>query len=334
MDERRLALIRGGDVGTYHRVGTGYLITPRLVLTARHVVVDKSDGKPWPRIDIRVGHPRESIESRCKATVLWYPENRDVALLLLRHPVKVSGTVTWGRPVGKAPLRYDALGYPLATVKNGHRNVEHLRGELPPLAGGAGPQDLYVLDQRLAPGMRPDGQQAWSGASGSAVFCEGHLIGVVIHDDDAFENRRLRACPARSFTSDPYFVDLLQGYDGARPQLVDISAPPSSAANAESEGDIPCDRPTTLSALTAAEEDLVPFLRNLLGDPVARADSVRELGQRLGYGVPDDYAPSVLEVAHLLSRHRRALATLSESLASGLGSDVARTELTSLLRGR
>lgn len=224
MDHRRLALIRGGDADGFLRVGTGYLIAPRLVLTARHVV-EESRGVPWPRIDVRVGHPRESEVHHCLASVRWtHPEDRDVALLLLDDVIEVPGTVRWGRPVGNAPLPYQGLGYPLASVKDGQYNVEHLRGELSPQAGGAGPRDLYVLDQGPAPDKREDGGKPWSGASGTAIFCQDYLVGVVIHDDDAFANRRLHACPARVFADDPGFVALLQRYGDGPPQLVDIAA--------------------------------------------------------------------------------------------------------------
>ncbi|MER6833455.1 serine protease [Streptomyces cellulosae] len=239
MDQQRLALIRCGEADGIRRIGTGYLIAPRLVLTARHVVVDKSAAAVWQRIDVRVGHPQDPVVSRCTATVEWtHPEDHDVALLLLAKPIKVPGAVKWGHPVGKAPLPYDALGYPRATVKSGQRKVEHLRGELAPLSGGHGVQDLYTLDQGPAPAMRADGKQAWSGASGSAVFCRDHLVGVVIHDDDAFENRRLHACPARIFANDTRFAELLQEHGDSPPRLAEISAGPPSAAGAESELDV------------------------------------------------------------------------------------------------
>ncbi|MER7180754.1 trypsin-like peptidase domain-containing protein [Streptomyces hyaluromycini] len=217
MDRRRLALVRGGEETGFRRVGSGYLVAPRLVLTARHVVED-GPGSAWPRIDVRVGHPQDADDTRrCAARVCWtHPDGRDVALLLLDDPVDVPGAaVRWGRPVGEDPLPYEALGFPWASAGNGRRRVEHLRGELPVLGGGTGDQDLYVLDQ----GPAPDGTKAWSGASGSAVFCHGHLVGVVIHDDKAFENRRLHACPARSFAADPDFAALLVRHGGDRPRL-------------------------------------------------------------------------------------------------------------------
>ncbi|GGS84055.1 trypsin-like serine protease [Nonomuraea spiralis] len=258
MDRRRLALIRGGDATRFLRVGTGYLIGRRLVLTARHVV-EASKGTPWAQIVVRVGHPHDADVHRCLASVRWTdPEERDVALLLLDNEVDVPGTIRWGRPVGNTPLPYQGLAYPSATFKDGQHKVEHLRGKLPPQAGGVGAQDLYVLDQESAPDMRADGEQAWSGASGSAVFCQDHLVGVVIHDDHAFANRRLHACPARTFTGNPAFATLLQRYGDGPPEPVDITSTPphetpatttpNSAHKAEAEGPGP-----EIDSLPAAE---------------------------------------------------------------------------------
>ncbi|CCK26489.1 hypothetical protein BN159_2110 [Streptomyces davaonensis JCM 4913] len=186
---------------------------------------------PWAKIDVRVGHPRDHPDVHVRlAAVRWTdPEERDVALLLLDDAVHVPGTVRWGRPVGNDPLPYDSLAYPSATFRDGQHKVEHLRGKLPPQAGGVGAQDLHVLDQDVAPDLRADGEPAWSGASGSAVFCWEHLVGVVIHDDHVFANRRLHACPARTFVGDSAFVELLQEYGDGPPELVDITAsePPS-----------------------------------------------------------------------------------------------------------
>ncbi|RSN15553.1 hypothetical protein DMB42_01610 [Nonomuraea sp. WAC 01424] len=93
LDRRRLALIRGGGASRFLRVGTGYLIGPRLVLTARHVV-EASKGTPWAQIDVRVGHPHDADVHRCLASVRWTdPEERDVALLLLDNEVDMPGTI-------------------------------------------------------------------------------------------------------------------------------------------------------------------------------------------------------------------------------------------------
>jgi hypothetical protein len=64
-------------------------------------------------------------------------------------------------------------------------------------------------------------------------------------------------------------------------------------------------------------ETLGHELWELLGDPATRTDHARRLAAQLGYGTPvDESVPSVEEMVDLLSTSERALATLTESLAS------------------
>ncbi|MFJ1607732.1 trypsin-like serine protease [Streptomyces sp. NPDC088253] len=232
MDPRRLVDIRAGDAEQKQGLGSGYLIAPRLVLTARHVTRQQDSGVQWPYIDVYVGLPSSGAIEHRRAKVRWtHPTGRDVALLELSSEVDVPGQVLWGRAGGTSALSYGGLAFPLATrTADGHRKVEQLRGALPPLAGGRGVHDLYVLDQHTAPGDRSDGKQAWAGASGAAVFCDDHLVGVVIHDDEAFRNHRLHACPTHTFIADGEFTDLLREHDVVPPAaLTLIKAGPVSA---------------------------------------------------------------------------------------------------------
>ncbi|MCZ1003307.1 trypsin-like peptidase domain-containing protein [Streptomyces mirabilis] len=227
MDERRLADVRCDGRGR-RKAGSGYLVAPQLVLTACHVLIDEA-GEVWPRITVRVGHPPSGRVDRREAAVCWTgPDGLDVALLRLDAPVNVPGTVRWGRPEGRGSLPYTGLGYPLQTrAADGHRRVEHLRGVLSPLAGGAGRHDLNTLDQDAAPRLRPDQRQGWGGVSGAAVFCQGHLVGVVVQADEEHENRRLHALPVRRFAADPAFVELLECHGGVAPDLEPVRGQPS-----------------------------------------------------------------------------------------------------------
>ncbi|MET4925409.1 hypothetical protein P3L51_24165 [Streptomyces sp. PSRA5] len=316
MDPRRLALIRSGTADRRRSVGSGYLIAPRLVLTARHVIEDRDTDSDWPRIQLRVGHPGEGATVRTGATVVWrHPRGLDVALLLTQDAVEVpDGPVRWGHPVGKAPLPYEGLGFPLATADE-EREVEHLRGQLPLLSSGS--RDLYVLDQKPAPDPRADGRRAWGGASGAAVFCEDHLVGVLIQDDQSYGNRRLRAFPAHAFVQDSDFDALLRRYADGPPHLVDIGASLPEARP-------PADR-------TPAEQDLERSLWHFLGTPETCSFHARSLARELGYQVPTGYAPSVADLMALFAGHHRALASLSGTLAPTVTDDATRIRLTALL---
>lgn len=208
MDPLRLVDIRTEGIGDKRAFGSGYLIAPHLVLTARHVTRQKSTGLLWPRITAHVGLPSDGPVAYRTAKVRWtHPDGLDVALLELDSAVDVPGEVRWGRVGGTYPVPYRGLAFPRSTRKpDGSRNSEYLDGNLPRLSGGGGVHNLYTLNQKAAPGEL----KAWAGASGAAVFCDDHLVGVVIHDDPGYQNRRLHACPAHRFVADPGFTDLLR----------------------------------------------------------------------------------------------------------------------------
>ncbi|MEU7061710.1 hypothetical protein [Streptomyces sp. NPDC046197] len=316
MDPRRLALVRSGTARQHRSVGSGYLIAPRLVLTARHVLMDKDTGALWPETRVWVGHPRDGETVLTGAGLVWaHPQGLDVALLLTHDEVEVPGGVRWGRPVGKAPLRYEGLGFPVASAVDGGRDAEHLRGMLPPLSAGA--RDLYVLEQDIAPDPLDDDRKPWGGASGAAVFCDEHLVGVVIQDYQSYGNRRLRACPARTFTQDPEFHALLKEYADGPPRLTEIGA------------SLPRARPVT--ERTAAEQELERLLWPLLGDQGTCSVHTQVLAHQLGYALPAGYAPSVPDLVALLAVHPRALASLSSTVAEAIADEGSRGRLTALL---
>ncbi|MFE6866683.1 hypothetical protein ACFVFS_09010 [Kitasatospora sp. NPDC057692] len=226
---RRLADVRAGHAATRRpsSLGSGYLVAPSLVLTCRHVVVDRAGGGPFTRIVVRVGHPRGPVEQRA-ATVLWTPgEGDDVALLRLAEPVDVPGIVRWGEPRGGRPLDYEGLGFPAHAPPpaEGERGVDQLRGVLPLL--GTGPGWSEVLDQDVAVRRRSGAPREWGGVSGAAVFCRGLLVGVVFCDDHEHENRRLYALPASTFTARAGFADLLERHTGRAPVLEPVVGGPA-----------------------------------------------------------------------------------------------------------
>ncbi|WP_327348999.1 hypothetical protein [Streptomyces europaeiscabiei] len=315
MDPHRLVLIRSGTTRLRHRVGSGYLVAPRLVLTAGHILRDGESGAHWEQIQVRVGHPGRGETLRTGAELIWtHPQDLDVALLLTHDEIDVPGSVRWGHPVDTAPLRYEGLGFPLASAEDS-RDAEHLRGVLPPLSSGA--RGLYVLDQEPAPDLRDDGRKAWGGASGTAVFCEDHLVGVVIRDDRSYGNRRLRALPAHCFVQDDGFEALLRRYADGPPRLTEIGAALPKAQPAAER--------------SPAEQETERFLWSVLGGRITYAAHARALVRRLGYTVPDSHEPTMPDLAALVAAHPRALPSLSSTLAPALTGEDERTRLTDVL---
>ncbi|MFG2821533.1 hypothetical protein ACGFX4_19140 [Kitasatospora sp. NPDC048365] len=302
MDPRRLALIRSGSTGKQRSTGSGYLIAPRLVLTASHILMDDESRSRWPEIRVRLGHPNSGTTLDAEVEKVWDHPTLDMALLLLGADTGIEGPVRWGRPVGRAPLRYEGLGFPLAGVV-GEREVEHLRGELPPLSSGSAHR--YVLDQDPVPDARPDGRTPWAGASGAAVFCDDHLVGVVIRAGQGFGPGRLRAAPAHALTADSCFAQVLAEHGAGLPCPVDIGAA------------LPAERPA--SEYSDWEREIEAALWRWLPAPDALAAQYRSLASTLGYKIPGNAQPSIGHLTAMVAAHPRGLASLSGTLVGAVG---------------
>jgi hypothetical protein len=251
MDRRRLADIRAGTPAETRSGGTGYLVGKRLVLTCRHVVLD-ADRQPWPRVQVRLGHPGDGPQHCITAFVVWVHPDRgsDAALLKIDDaPFTARNPVRWGWFAGSMPVSYTGLGYPIFSNYESGRGVEQLDGMLPPLALGI--DGAYVLNQRSAPEAAAG--RAWPGMSGAAVFCHGLLAAVVTRDDLQFGNRRLYAVPAYALTADPEFARLVAEDSGSAPvleavELADYLQQPGNAV-----------LPGTPGSLLAAAVEAVDF---------------------------------------------------------------------------
>jgi hypothetical protein len=239
VDRRRLADVRAGSGSKQESCGTGYLVGRRLVLTCRHVVAG-DQGRVWPRLEVRLGHPGAGPHVRAAAEAVWVHPRYDAALLrIVGEPVSGGAAVRWGWFTGGQPWEYSGLGFPeFADYENG-RGVEQLAGMLPPL--GTGPDGGFVLDQGPAPDALAG--RAWPGVSGAAVFCQGLLTAVVAKDDWRFGNRRLHAVPASDLIAEPEFVRLVTEDTGTPPvleavELTRFLQPPANPTLAQTPGSL------------------------------------------------------------------------------------------------
>ncbi|MFC8275763.1 NACHT domain-containing protein [Streptomyces sp. NPDC057271] len=234
MDPQRLVLVRtGGPDG----IGSGYLVGPQLVLTALHVVLP--EGRWAERVEARVGHPRFGEFVRRRAEVCWPdtlhgipPEDAlDVALLWLDTPVPAGGgPVRWGRPGGVARIPFKGAGFPaFAADSESAAHVEDLEGDLPVVSTS---RPGWVLNSRDWPARGRQGERPWAGASGSAVFCHGRLVGVAVEDDRTMDWRRLHAVPIHEALNLPGFARLVirHGHPGTTAQVEEVSTRTGSTA--------------------------------------------------------------------------------------------------------
>ncbi|MEV8588265.1 tetratricopeptide repeat protein [Streptomyces sp. NPDC051180] len=234
MDPRRLVRVAtGGPQGC----GSGYLVGPQLVLTALHVV--RPEGVWAERVEAEVGHSGFGDLAGGPAQVCWpdplgeppAPDALDIALLWLDEPVATAGgAVVWGRPGGTGPLPYKGAGFPaFASAAGDPAHVEALRGELSAVStSSAG----WVLDCRIWPAPGRADARPWAGASGSAIFCHGRLVGVAVEDDRAMDWRRLHAAPVHHALALPGFARLVSrhGHPGTTTTAEEVTADHAQAA--------------------------------------------------------------------------------------------------------
>ncbi|MFF8617449.1 NACHT domain-containing protein [Streptomyces sp. NPDC015350] len=224
MNPERLALVRAGRTPVPPAQGSGYLIGDHVVLTALHVVTDAAGG--WlPHVTVRVGHPRFGPGPVERSAQVCWPDPRDgevgddapdVALLWLQEPVRVGdGPVRWGRPAGTLPVGFEGAGFPLFASDGDIPQFEYVRGRLSVV--GTTLRGRWVLDTPVWPDGCGGSGRPWAGASGSAVFCGGRLVGVVVEDDRGMGWRRLYAEPVHPLVHDADFADLLERFCGQDP---------------------------------------------------------------------------------------------------------------------
>jgi len=207
-----VAVVADLDTGLV-QIGSGYLVTERQVLTARHCTADKSTGRP-PR-SLRV--VRRSDGAEAPATVIAAAS--DVAVLA------VGDGLGWAGVTPLEPPRFgrvdrsragelrdcEAVGFPLWQLDpmDQQRNAAELHGTIR-VTEGAESGLLVMRDPLLndvtAPGPaaagRADGSP-WGGLSGALVFHHGVALGVVIEHHPRQGRSAITIMPVERFAAVP-----------------------------------------------------------------------------------------------------------------------------------
>ncbi|WP_339131866.1 tetratricopeptide repeat protein [Streptomyces sp. f51] len=227
----------GGDKQGF---GSGYLIAPRLVLTASHVVDGMNHADPDA---LRVSRPGASGQE-FPAAVRWrrLDEMVDAALIEIcdghdwQAPESLSDRLTqppqrYGLLIGTQPHPVALTGFPRMQkdLDDGRRLDEQLTGRITPGTGSlAGRYEISSTDPTLPAGL-PAGMPGsrWSGISGAAVltndgFGGDMLCGVVRRDRQAEGGTRLTASATAHLLADPEFRNLITQHTGWEPILEPI----------------------------------------------------------------------------------------------------------------
>ena len=222
-DRARVVEVYSKDAAGEERVGSGYLASEQVVLTADHVVAE------IPALPTDLSGP-EQCEARPLGLPDWLParvirhdKERDVALLrLATKPQLPAGSPApgWGRLDGDEQVGCMAVGFPWAQARPDQvRDTEQLFAQLAPLTTvKAGRLAVNVVT--APPGLRPEGDSPWSGISGAALFAGPYLVGVVVVDPRRYGPDRLQATPISALAEDPGWWQAVGV--GSVPELVGV----------------------------------------------------------------------------------------------------------------
>ncbi|GAA0927685.1 MULTISPECIES: S1 family peptidase [Streptomyces violaceusniger group] len=201
------------------RFGSGSVIAPGLVITARHVVADSSGTLP-EGCQVLVRLLRHGGGRAVPVAVVW-DGGRELDVVLLRGEPDLLGRqlepLRWGELTCEAPTdrpECRAVGFPRAMKRGDLRDCREVIGQVSAISGLRAAK--YELDVTNATAQEASG---WSGLSGAGLFCHDLLIGIVNAVPDGWGARVLWATPARRLLASDGFVQAVTAAVGAAPWL-------------------------------------------------------------------------------------------------------------------
>ena len=211
IERARVVEVHSGSSAT-GRVGSGYLVNDRLVLTSGGIVGRQGSTAVRPA----------GTAVWVSASLVWSAQAGDAALLEVEEPSALMmspDALRWGQVAGRQPVAVTAIGFPPAPVRpDTARDTEQFFGRLVPDGSTSADLSVEAVTAKGSSALVGDGM------SGAALFAGAEVVGVlVVADAEAADANRLRAVPVAALAGDPAFVRLVGDARGLA--LTPVKAP-------------------------------------------------------------------------------------------------------------
>lgn len=256
--------------------GSGYLVAPGRVITARHVLAPEGAAASVGQACEIGAAPWGRDQVWSPGRVSWLHGSADAAVIAVDGVGDGLPPVRWGRIEGSDPVQWTATGFPSAGLEEHARVEEQAYGRVAPGSReSVGGLALTVKSRKAEDAA--DGGSGWAGLSGAAVLSGDLLIGIVTSDPERW-GAGLDGVRSVRLLADPTFA----ARSGSSGETVPVTARSRAATSPETH-----DLPRFVGEHIAStvqhwqdRDELRAALRAALLDPTPAAPILSVVGRR------------------------------------------------------